>query len=224
MTAPSPEWLSATWRPRPFQQRWRLDPDLLDAVWSELAGWAAMDAEQCCGYFPSLAGRAGIVHDLPACRRFADECPEIVTEGCTLRFSFIRVSLRRQAEAPAYHLDTDASTAVTGKPATLKDRLVRRVLLNLSATQERVLHYLDLDPYTTRLAYRASYVCLGDTEAARDRETHITIPPRRGCIIHGVSFVANHVLHSGVDTESGHFVAAYGLETPDESRFSGLPI
>ena len=189
-----------------------LDPRILEAARSELVRRAVEDANRCCGYFPALTGRTGILDDLPACRRFAAAYPEIELRGFNLRFSFIRVSLRRQAVGPAYHLDTDAATAVTGDPATLGARLVRRVLLNLSARQERVLHYLDLDPSTTTLAIESSYAGLGHDHARGNRERHIAIPRRVGDAVHGVSFVANRVLHSGVDDHAGHFVAAYGRE------------
>jgi hypothetical protein len=214
MDRPSPEPLAAAWQPRLSQLQEWIDPNALDAVWSELADWAAIDMDRCCGYFPSLAGKPGIVDDLAACRAFADAYPKMVWEGFTLPFNFIRLSLRRQAVAPTYHLDTDAATALTGDPATLKDRLVRRVLLNLSATHERVLHYLDLNPFTTRLAIQSFYVCLARNEEARGREASVAIPPRNGSNIHGVSFVANQVLHRGLDEETGHFVAAYGLDAP----------
>lgn len=206
--------LSQVWRPRPFQLHGGFDPEAIDAVWSELASRAASDLNQCCGYFPSLVGRAGIDSNFPASRRFAEGHPRFTVDGYTASFSFIRVSLRRQAVDPMYHLDTDAATAVTGNPATLSDRLARRVLLNLSPVSERVLHYLDLDPFTTALTFRSSYVCLEAIDAARDRDMQIAIPPRRVGTIHGLSFVANRVLHSGVDQDNGHFVAAYGLEAP----------
>lgn len=190
-----------------------MDPRLVEAAGTELAGRAVTDADRCCGYFPALAGRPGIVDDLAACRTFALARPEIETGGAVMGFNFLRLSLRRQAAVPAYHLDTDAATAVSGNPANLRDRLVWRVLLNLSVSHERALSYLDLDPSTTWLALESSYISLADKEAGRDRQRCITIPPRRGDTVHGVSFVANRVLHSGVDDEPGHFVAAYGLET-----------
>jgi hypothetical protein len=33
--------------------------------------------------------------------------------------------------------------------------------------------------------------------------------------VHGVTFASNRVLHSGLDGESGHFIAAYGVETAE---------
>jgi hypothetical protein len=204
--------LSAIWRPQVFQIRMGLEPDVLEAARCELVQRAARDTDQCCGYFPALAGRQGILDELPACKRFAAAYPEIELNGFTLRFSFMRLSLRRQASAPAYHLDTDAATAVTGDPATLEERLVRRALVNFSASQERVVHYLDLDASTTTLTVESSYAHLGDENVRQGRERRIAIPRRVGDIVHGVNFVANRVLHSGVDGHTGHFVAAYGRD------------
>lgn len=34
-----------------------------------------------------------------------------------------------------------------------------------------------------------------------------------GTTVHGLAFASNRVLHSGLDDEHGHFIAAYGLET-----------
>ena len=207
------EALAAIWRPQTLQIRMGFDPDVLEAARFELVQRAVKDANRCCGYFPALAGRPGIIDDLPACQRFEAAHPEIETSGFVLRFSFIRISLRRQALDPAYHLDTDAATAVTGDPATLGQRLVRRVLLNLSASQERLLYYLDVDPSATTLAVESSYARLGNEHAREGRERHIAIPRRVADTVHGVNFVANRVLHSGVDDDAGRFVAAYGRES-----------
>jgi hypothetical protein len=153
------------------------------------------------------------VDDLPASRSFAAKCPEIRLEVGHFAFSFLRLSLRPQATAPAYHLDTDAATAVSGDPATLESRLVWRVLLNLSDTDERIVNYLDLDPFSTKLLRHSSYVCLADAKVAAGRERSFTIPARRGSVAGGVLLVANRLLHSGVDNDRGHFVVAFGLET-----------
>jgi hypothetical protein len=199
----------------PARLRVRLGADagVLDAASRELASHATADENQCCGYFPALAGRPGILDDLPACRQCAALFPTLTIAGLHLRFSFIRMSLRQQATVPAYHLDTDAATALTGDPATLRDRLVWRALLNLSSASDRVLHYLDLDPAETALDLDGAYASLSDRRAANGHERHITIPRAREGLIHGIHFVANRVLHSGVDDERGHFVAAYGSET-----------
>jgi hypothetical protein len=188
------------------------DPLAVGEVCWELTQRAAQDVDHCCGYFPSLAGQAGIVDDLPACRQFAGKYPEIRLVGGCFVFSFLRLSLGSQSTAPAYHLDTDAATAVTGDVATLEDRSVWRVLLNLSARHERIVHYLDLDPLTTKLFRQSSYVCLADANLAKGRERSLSLPRRRGRAVAGVLLAANRVLHSGVDHDTGHFVVAFGRE------------
>jgi hypothetical protein len=184
----------------------------LDAAERELRRHAQADDHQCWGYFPSLTGQPGIHADLPACRDFATAMPEVTAAGVTYRFNFLRVSLRCQSQQPAYHLDTDAATALTGDPATLHQRLVGRVLLNLSDTEERNLYYLDLDMSTAALTAEGSYVRAADQAQAAQHAVRAVIPPRSGRIVHGITFVANLVLHSGADGPRGHLVAAYGYD------------
>ncbi len=184
----------------------------VDAVERELARHAQADDHQCWGYFPSLAGRPGIHTDLPACRQFAGTLPEIMAAGTRYQFNFVRLSLRCQSTQAAYHLDTDAATALTGDPATIGQRLVGRILLNLSSTQERSLCYLDVRPAAAALAREGSYVRLTSMALAAGHAARARIPPRSGTLAHGVSFLANQVLHSGVDGPQGHFVAAYGYD------------
>jgi hypothetical protein len=186
--------------------------DALDAAYLELSHAAAADLDGCCGYFPALAGSPGIVDDLPACREFAATSPGLELHGLPLRFSFIRLSLTPQSAFPKFHLDTDAATAVTGDSTNLSDRLVWRALVNLSPRADRVLHYVDLDPFSTALELQPSYACLADAHAVTGFERRIPIPPRTGRRVHGVILAANRVLHSGVDGHAGHFVAAYGCE------------
>lgn len=184
----------------------------VDAAERELARHAGADGQQCWGYFPSLTGRPGIRTDLPACQQLASTVPEITAAGTRYQFNFLRLSLRCQSTQAAYHLDTDAATALTGDPATLDQRLVGRILLNLSTTQERHLCYLDLHPSAVALTWEGSYVRVAGQAVAAEHAARATIPPRTGTVAHGVSFLANHVLHSGVDGPHGHFVAAYGYD------------
>jgi hypothetical protein len=185
----------------------------VDAAERELVRRAQADDCRCWGYFPSLTGRPGIHTDLPACQRFASSLPEITTAGANYEFNFIRLSLHCQSPQPAYHLDSDAATALTGDPATLGRRRVGRILLNLSTTQDRSLYYLDLDVSTVVLTWQGSYVRAADQTLAEQHGVHTAIPPRSGTIVRGISFVASHVLHSGVDGPHGHFVAAYGYDS-----------
>ncbi len=182
------------------------------AAEEELRAQARTDPNRCCGYFPSLAESAGILSDLPACAAFAHLLPVVAHHGLSYRFSFLRLSLTQQSSDAAYHLDSDADTAITGDVASLRSRRVLRVLLNLSTSRERALHYLDVDAWSVPLAVDGSYVRVADRVAARGHARVAAIPPRRGATVFGLAFASNLVLHSGVDDPSGHFVAAYGTE------------
>jgi hypothetical protein len=184
----------------------------VDAVERELARHAQTDVHRCWGYFPSLAGRPGIHTDLPASREFARTLATITAAGTNYEFNFVRLSLDGQSQQPAYHLDSDAATALTGDPATLDQRQVGRILLNLSSAEERSLYYLDLDVSTIALAREGSYVRAADLAVGARHAVCTAIPARSGATIYGISFMANRVLHSGVDGSCGHFVAAYGYD------------
>ena len=138
----------------------------------------------------------------------------------TYRFNFLRLSLVRQSADPAFHLDSDAATALSGDVGSLNQREVLRLLLNLSSQDERVLHYLDVDPRTTNLVAAGSYVRAKDPERLQTRARVAIIPPRMGTTVHGLAFASNRVLHSGVDGEHGHFIAAYGTEMAERSGAS----
>ncbi|MFZ0040461.1 MAG: hypothetical protein WAK93_04080 [Solirubrobacteraceae bacterium] len=183
------------------------------AVERELRDRAASDADRCCGYFPALAGEDGIIGDLPACRAFAARLPFIWHGGYRYEFNFLRLSSVQQSADASYHLDSDAETALTGDVAALTRREVRRLLLNLSADSDRRLHYVTLDPGSVALAVDGSYIRAADPESLRAYGRVATIPRRDDRLVHGLVFASNLVLHSGVDDECGHFVAAYGVET-----------
>lgn len=179
---------------------------------SELRARALGDADHCCGYFPTLEGAPGILSDLPACKEFATRLPQITCAGAVHRFNFLRLSLVQQSADPAYHLDSDADSAITGELATLSQRRIVRLLLNLSERVDRNLHYLDIDPWSVQLAAQGSYLCAAQPGAMGPYARVMTIPARRGSTVHGVTFASNMVLHSGVDDRDGHFVAAYGID------------
>jgi hypothetical protein len=184
----------------------------VDAAQRELTRHARADANRCWGYFPALAGWPSIRTDLPACRDFARALPRVAAAGATYQFNFLRLSLSCQSPRAALHLDSDAATALTGDPATLDRRQIGRILLNLSTTEERSLYYLDLDVSAVPLTREGSYVRVADPVLATRHAVRAVIPPRSGTTTHGISFVANRVLHSGVDGPHGHFVAAYGYD------------
>jgi hypothetical protein len=184
----------------------------VEAAERELARHAQADGDRCWGYFPSLARHPGIHTDLPACRKFAEVMPEISSAGATYQFNFLRLSLVSQGRQAVYHLDTDAATALTGDPVTVTRREVGRILLNLSASQQRCLFYLDLDVSAVALSRQGSYVRAADQTHAARYAACAVIPPRSGPTVRGISFAASRVLHSGVDGPSGHFVAAFGYD------------
>jgi hypothetical protein len=189
----------------------------------ELGAHAALDRDKCWGYFPALKGWSGIDSELSACRAFASCLPLIRHNGDEYRFNFLRLSLKQQSIDPAYHLDSDAATALSGDVTTLKQRRVVRLMLNLSSRIERTLHYLDVDPYCVDLAVEGSYVRAADPRKLSTRALTTVVPARRGSHVAGLLFAANLVLHSGVDNANGHFVAAYGIDALDDTASLGWP-
>lgn len=185
---------------------------------------AALDRDRCCGYFPALKGVEGIDCDLPACHEFATSLPTISHGGTEYRHNFLRLSLAQQSVDPAYHLDSDAATALSGDVKTLRQRRVERLLLNLSSRSERTLHYLDVDSSCVELFMDGSYVRAADPRGLAERALTASIPPRSGAHVAGLIFAANLVLHSGVDDLGGHFVAAYGLDEPDYTTSSACAV
>jgi hypothetical protein len=186
--------------------------DHIAAVEAELTAHAATDQNSCFGYFPALRGIRGIDSDLPACVEFAARLPALRRGGAEYRFNFIRLSLTQQSADPAFHLDSDAATALTGDATTLRGRRVARLLLNLSTQSGRAVHFLDIDPYSVDLISEGSYVRAVDPRALVERARTAVIPARSGSRVAGLVFAANSVLHSGVDDARGHFVAAYGID------------
>jgi len=182
----------------------------------ELGAHAAVDRDRCRGYFPALRGVRRIDGDLPACRAFATSFPFIRHAGVEHRFNFLRLSLTPQSADPAYHLDSDTATALTGDVTTLRHRRVARLLVNLSSQCVRTLHYLDVDPSHVDLIADGSYIRAADPRGLAEYALMAAIPPRRGCHVSGLVFTANLVLHSGRDDAGGHFVAAHGIDAMDD--------
>jgi hypothetical protein len=182
-------------RPTPVELELELISDVITAAEAELRLGAISDRDRCCGYFPALTEMSGIRTELPACRSFADALPEISHAGMSFGFNFLRISLIRQSADPAFHLDSDAATALTGDVRDLSERVVLRLLLNLSSQDERMLHYLDADPRTTDLVAEGSYVCAAETEGLRPRRGYPTAQRHDGarfavCVKSGSAFRA----------------------------------
>jgi hypothetical protein len=187
----------------------------------ELRCRAAIDQNRCAGFFPSLSGVPDIDCDFPSCRELMHLVPEIEHEGRAYRFNFMRLPLVCQASEPTWHIDSDAATALTGWNVNPADRLIHRLLLNLSETRERVLTYLDVDVLRIDLIQDGGYIRPAKTESPGGKALSISVPAREGPVVHGISFVSNRILHSGRDDEDGHFVAAYGFECSISPEMGG---
>lgn len=206
--------LTEAMQPRPCLLDLQVPPALLDAVEAELIRGAAQDANHCWGYFPALSGRVGVCSDLPHSKQLSAALSMLEVQGKKLHFNFVRFSSVRQHGLSSFHVDTDAATAITGDPLTIRQRKVWRLLLNLSNKHYRQMDYLDLDPFSVELYQSGGYLALPEELATevRDVRRQAKLLPRRGCLVAGVLFCSNHVLHAGNDGEQGHFVAGYGCE------------
>ncbi len=218
MTSLGPGWVITQ---GPVTLKTSLFDQCAPAAERELRRRAHDDVDKCCGYFPALAGTDGIVSDLPASRMFASEIPQIIHDGCVYHFNFLRVSLVQQGSEPEFHLDSDAATALTGDAETLRQRYVLRMVLNLSATSDRTLQYLDVDPESVGLVARGGYVSVARTEPLTESRadrcdsaspTAVRSTAWSSCPI--ASFIR------ALTTMFGHFIAAYGMETDTLGRSS----
>jgi hypothetical protein len=186
---------------------------LIEDVFIELKDKAEKDRNGCFGYFPAMLGAIGIDHNLPACRTMSESMPIVEIDNRPLRFNFIRLSLIRQHQSSSFHLDTDASTALTGSIQTMRSRLVSRLLLNLSSAYTRSLSFVNVDPEALHLSSEQGYF-YSDAQFSEESVETATIPPREKNCLHGLLLASNKVLHSGKDDEHGHFVMAFGREDP----------
>lgn len=181
--------------------------DLINAVQSELTRFAKKDANQCWGYFPALKEKN---QGLEASKKLSQELSVIEQGGKQLSLNFARISLIQQTGDSPFHMDSDSKTALTGDVDSINSRLVWRLLINLHPGQSRTLGYLDLDVSKLTLTTDGGYIhYTGDTTKY---ERGIVIPARQGSVVQGVLFCASRVLHTGKDSEEGHFVAGYGCE------------
>jgi hypothetical protein len=210
------------WAPVPFCAllEWPA-VDAINRAERELRCRAATDEHRCAGFFPSLCGVPDIDCDFPVCRELMSLVPELEHGGKAYQFNFIRLSLVCQASEAAWHIDSDAATALSGGDVDPASRLIHRLLLNLSEARERVLDYLDVDVLTVDLVHDGGYIRPAKTESPLGEARRISVPARDGPVVHGISFVSNRILRSGQDEGGGHFVAAFGFEAPVSSRRGG---
>lgn len=189
------------------------DEALIAAAHAELQRKAAEDAYKCFGYFPGMRAHANeLDFNLSACQAFAAAVPELLVAEKQLDFGFLRMSLIKQSGISPYHVDSDASAALTGDEACVSKKQIWRLLMNMSDTHERTLSYLNIDPSSVKLANKNGYVHFPETAIADTYVRTVIIPPRRKTKVVGVLFCASRVLHAGQDDEFGHFVAGYGCE------------
>ncbi|HUS25928.1 MAG TPA: hypothetical protein VMY99_01095 [Nevskiaceae bacterium] len=179
----------------------------------ELRTKAKQDDYKCFGYFPGMSAKGtSLDFDLPKCKLFAQRVPELTVNDRVCSFGFLRMSLIQQPGISPYHVDSDASAALTGDMATLSKKRIWRLLFNLSDTYARTLSYLDVDPSTVKLDIKNGYIHYPNQTVTKKAIHEIVIPPRQGTRVEAVLFCASRVLHAGKDDEHGHYVAGYGCE------------
>lgn len=205
--------VAEAYQPRPVQLGGFASIDSIEAAEAELHARAEADPNKCWGYFPGMKDRCGIANDLPVCAQFAEQNSTVELAGfhLPLGFNFLRMSVTQQEATDFYHIDSDASTALTGDLTDINERLVWRLLLNLNPKTERNLSYLAIDPSTLELSFGDGFIHYPARPSQADIRS-IEIPARKDDHVSGVLFCANRILHSGKDDEAGHFVASYGVE------------
>lgn len=204
---------------------------------SRFPGWRRWQTRRSvssgCTRGPIATDAAGISRHWPGSKESSASCqraspslagfPASSYAGGAYHFSFVRLSLVQQSVDPAFHLDSDADTALTGDVTGLAEREDLRLLINLSTRSDRALHYLDVDPWSVPLEVQGSYVRAANPTDLDRHACTAMVPRRRGSTVHGVAFTSNCVLHSGVDDADGHFVAAYGTEASVAMRSASRP-
>lgn len=203
--------LSEEMRPKAVRLRVPCTDSLIGDVSRELSLYAQSDPNRCWGYYP----QAGLETEpsLPRSEYFSRVVPRITVDGMRLDFNFVRLSMARQPNNGSYHLDADTATGLAEHPSPA-DRRVWRLLVNLSATAVRAFSYLDVNPRDLELSHDRGYSGCPPEAITDARVQTLSLDTRRSIIASGVLFCASEVLHTGIDTDAGHFVAAYGaIET-----------
>lgn len=209
--------LSDTFTPKIVTVAFPFDESLIQSVEQELSARASQDTDKCFGYFPGMKGRQDIAFDLPISQQFAEQAKTLDVTGKKLYFNFLRLSLVDQPTISPFHLDSDSATALTGDEATMAQRLVWRLLVNMSDTKSRTVVYLNLDPSSIKLTTYKGYISYPSKSITDDMIKSVKLPPRDKNTVSAVLFCASRVLHAGKDMDSGHFVAGYGVDEDDPS-------
>lgn len=185
--------------------------EAIEAAERELSIKASSDTDRCYGYFPGMS-RDGIGNNLPLSQKFAQNAAKLMVNGKSVDFNFLRLSLIDQPSISPFHLDSDSATALTGDIATMADRLVWRLLLNLSDSKTRTIIYLDLNPSLVQLKNDRGYISYPSELITNNLICSVELQARKGDVVNGVLFCASRVLHAGKDMGGGHFVAGYGVD------------
>ena len=179
---------------------------LVNRTARELRTRANNDETGCYGYFPGV-NFPGVEHNLPASIALADAVPKVQVEELVASFSWLRFAVTPQFGYGEFHLDANSGSGV----GDMSEKTCWRVVVNLS-TEPRALRYLNVDPTSIDLKnvgnHRYSEGVLPDEYKAR-----LDIPGHSRKGFFGAVLAVNRVLHSGADTEQGHFLASYGVES-----------
>lgn len=204
--------LSSDFQPKIVTINLPFKSSLIQKTEGELGLHAQRDDDKCYGYFPGMGDRRGIDANLPVSQSFADGAQYLTVDGKKLNFNFLRLSLIDQPSISPFHLDSDSATALTGDVATMSQRLVWRLLINLSPVRSRTVIYLDLDPSSVELINDRGYISYPSKSITDDMIKKVELSPRSGSEVSAVLFCASRVLHAGKDINGGHFVAGYGVD------------
>ncbi len=189
--------------------------ETLEAARGELLSHARREGAHGWGFFPQL-GHDG-QDSYPCCARLAAALERTLVPslglGTALPLAFIRaVQGMERSEYGGLHLDVDQGILHARDARLAEGTEIVRVLVNLGDVP-RTLEYvpLDIDDLAASgvVLSRESYAPL--CMSARAQVRRVAIPPRARGALWTLTFVSSRILHAGAPSESGHFLAAYGI-------------
>lgn len=147
-------------------------------------------------------------HMLKNSAKFASKHPWVEINGKRYDFSFLKTSLQPQPALNGHHLDGNIRSGIeVGTPA--RNKKAWRALINLSM-EPRHLSYSLQDPDTALLEDHSGLWTARDLDPSFLKEA--IIPGRIRNMASGLVFCASHVLHGGVNTQNGRYLAGYCRE------------
>jgi hypothetical protein len=188
--------------------------DRLAAAEQELAARAAGEPDGCWGYYPDIDGAP----ELPESKRFAGVQPHIFYDSLAFSFSWLRYSRGREGGTiPTYHLDANRAEGFADETSSTESLVpskeIWRLLYNLHDSAPRDIAYLTTPPTVDILVNRSGVIGLRDYDEIDPFDEQIlTIPPRQGSKVWGARLCVSRVLHAGMETADGHFLASYTAE------------